>query len=298
MLAAIGTERSDGSRFVSGRRYQMEQRDAVLTISAFEAQRVLFRYDSESQTYASDCDLSEAQEIAGTLEQAAIKMNRQQALLEIAQSFRPEFGYSVPSLTSIEQAQQQVGLVGKQIKPMMRQLSELTSELSLSRERAEAANPFQAIVDRLTDEPQRLEQLQLQQRDLARNILALQRQQQEHQNTIEAAQAARQREEKRLNGIYQSLSQQVQQRTGLQARQDIDEAVAFIILSSGQAQAERNLEALDFSPSVGQWRQKHCKQQQIPRYVQQILDQVKPAQPVHPSQFRRIGSNQIELEIE
>ncbi len=298
MLAMLGSDSADGSRFVSGRRYQIEQQGSILTISESAGQSVLFRYDSDSQTYSSDCDLCAVQEMAEVLERAVSQIPRKQAMLELAHSFSPEFGYSVPSLAAIEQAETQVERVGRQIQPLKRQLVELTSELRLLQEQADDAGLFQSIAARLTGEPQRLEQLQLQQRDLARTILTLQKQQKEHQATADSAQAARQREEERLNGIYQHLSQQVQQSTGLQERRAIDEAVAFIILSSGKAQTERNLEALDFSPSVGQWRKKHSEQQQISRYVQEILDQVKPEQPVRSPQIRGVGSNQSELEIE
>jgi hypothetical protein len=297
ILATIGADQADGSRSVTGRRYRLEQREAVLTISEAESRQILLFYESAGRTYSSDSDLSEVQEMANTLERVVDKINYSQTLLEIAQSFQPEVGDSIPSWASIEQVQQQIEIGGRQIKFLKRQLEELTNEINLFQARVEAANPFQDLIDRLAGEPQQFFQLYSQQQKLAENLLALQARQSALQTTADSAQAARQHEENRLKSIYQGLSQQVQQRTGLQERQDIDEAVALIILSSRQSQTERNLEALDFSPSVGQWRQKHSEQQ-ISRYVQEILDKVRPEQTIPPLQIRDRRSNQIELELD
>ena len=298
LLATLGKDQPDGSRAVWGQRYGLEQQGTVLTITALYSQSSLFSYDSADQTYISDGNIERVQEMANALEQAVTKMNRQLALAEMIQSFNPEFGESVPALAAIERAQQQVERVTRQIAPLHRQLTELTNELQAPKQQSEQAGPLQRLLDQWADEPRRLEKLQLEQRDLARSILALQSEQRGYQHQVDSGQASRQREEERLKQMYQELAEQVQSKMGLQERRAIDEAVAVVILSSNCSQADRNLEALDFSPAVGQWRRKQSDLPQLNPYVEEIIDAARQqVRELPQTSSRAIVQSEPELEI-
>ena len=217
----------------------------------------------------------------------------QQALLDIAANFHWKEKQSyVPILAVVQREQQQVNELRQQLVQTEQELQSISEGLAT----AAQANFFQRLF-------QDAEELQCRRshRDHLRTIArTLSEDLAKAESSLRSSLSARQQEMERLSTLYATLSHQIRQRTEFQSCEAVDKAIAVILLtSSPQHQILSNLEALDFSPRVGQWRlnQSDPKYQNKPSlYVKQIVAIAERA--IFKSQRRLDSSYSMQQEVD